>query len=578
MQPFTLLRVFLLCILALPSYAQVTKPDMSPPLDIGATGVNKVLCMRNGSTVLFHFETSKPIQVTVFDSMHKKRHVQKHACRLLDLNMMWSSIFKGLYEINGEAVLFLEQEHLGKHALVRLRFDGNDGQLIEEELLGEWKSINKHTSFYVMKSREADSYAILFATEVPQFLECDLRVVYFSNTHKRVREVPLAVNRKKYDYMDVINAEQQPNGILITLVLSKMITNGRPANADIYDPELPVMDHTMALYYLPADSTSVLKNTIDIPRDVYPLYANYTYNPFASALNVTMLSYREGFKRNGLEVLPTAFTDNIFLHVDEQNMGIRYKWLHDKMATDFIKQSNTIGKKYEGLPVKTFTNSNGLTTNVSVAVSRYYYNLYGPSYITARDISRAIDSRFRYTGEVSNSRSDVFETYLGNIGITQLDDDGNELWGAVLPCVQYFMSHNHFYYTAELAKKWQHQKLFDDMPAQVYNRQFLSFNAYNTGKDLYVIYNDYNKNFKNSIQSPGDTIFSFDHALAFYYKVDRKKEVTKHYLYGTPGKNEFKCSFIEGADFDEQRKVYASLVQYTRNDNITLRMAWAQLD
>jgi hypothetical protein len=47
---------------------------------------------------------------------------------------------------------------------------------------------------------------------------------------------------------------------------------------------------------------------------------------------------------------------------------------------------------------------------------------------------------------------------------------------------------------------------------------------------------------------------------------------------GEPLPKEYKSSFIEGADFDEQRGVYATLVRYKRGEYVSIRMAWVKMD
>jgi hypothetical protein len=60
--------------------------------------------------------------------------------------------------------------------------------------------------------------------------------------------------------------------------------------------------------------------------------------------------------------------------------------------------------------------------------------------------------------------------------------------------------------------------------------------------------------------------------------VNRKNEVNKYSLLGECPEAEHRASFIEGADFDEKRGVYATLVQVRRGDYTALRMAWCKLD
>lgn len=57
---------------------------------------------------------------------------------------------------------------------------------------------------------------------------------------------------------------------------------------------------------------------------------------------------------------------------------------------------------------------------------------------------------------------------------------------------RYYNSNRQYLNERELCSRWQDQQLFGDWPFEVYNRQFISFNTYSNGKDLYIIYNDYN--------------------------------------------------------------------------------------
>ena len=72
--------------------------------------------------------------------------------------------------------------------------------------------------------------------------------------------------------------------------------------------------------------------------------------------------------------------------------------------------------------------------------------------------------------------------------------------------------------------------LFGDLPEQVYERQFLSLNSYERNKNLYVIFNDDNKNFNEAVGARGDTIYTYDNTNTCYYKINNKREITKNYL------------------------------------------------
>jgi hypothetical protein len=577
-----LLSLFLFLVATI-AYSQEKKYAQSIPVDIGQTGVNKVLCMKNGNTMLFHFEPGKPIVVKVFDSLHKMIAGREHPCHLLDIAMLGEATFKGLYDINNEAVLFLEQERLSRYVLIMLRFNAKDGTLVEEKFAGESQTQGKRTKYYVMKNKDDDGYAIFFCTDIPQFKKCNLSITYYNNKHEIVKEVPLQVDRKQYDVIDVLGAEWQHEGTCITLDLKKEIPGESAHSGDGIDPQwvgahslvnpyqvegytnthkggdkpgpngVVAYNHDLCIYFIPKDGANVKTKVVGVTRDVYPYYSNFAYNPFANALNLLVLSYREYNYQFGTDIQPSAIVSSLFFNLDEEAMSFNYKWIKNERANSFIKEQTGKVRSFEGLPVKMFTNENGLSTVVYRSFNRY------------KDLE-------------TFERSAVYDSYLGDLCITQFDDNGNEIWGTVLPNAQFFKSYRHYYFADELSHRWQDQAMFLDLPPQVYKRQFLSQDVYNWNKSFYIIYNDYNKNFNNSIKKPGDTVYEFANTNTCYYKLNRKKEITKGYLFGEPARNEFKCSFIEGADFDEQRGVYAALVQRKRGDDISLIMAWSHLE
>lgn len=524
---------------------------LSNPISESETGVYKVLCMPNGNTLLFHMEPSKPIGVKVFDSSHKLIAVKEHGGSELNVNIFKTSLFKGLFEINGEAVLFFQQPYLNKQRLVRMRLDGNTGNIISEEVIGESKGLAKPMQFYVMHDKRDGTYAILYCTDVPQFKECEVSVKFYNEKHEMKTELPIVIDRKPYDYMNVLSADVLPEGTCITLRFAELKMNG--TSSSIGYGRSAIYENYLGIYYIPKNSKEVQSKVIDVTTDFYPYYVQSSYNKFANSVNVLALSYQDILLRNGLENKPAAFTAVLFLKYDENSHDIQHSWLNNRMATDYLKQRTDTNHVYRGIPVKYFTTSTGLSTVIS-------------------------ESYDRYQNVESNARSSVYETFFGNIGVTQFNDEGEEIWGTVLPVSQYYKSYKHYYSAFELGKRHQDQDLFNDWPAQIYGRQFVSLNAYERNHNHYIICNDLKENFRRNFSAATDTVFDFLTANAVCYKINRKNEVAKYNLLGDAPEAEYRASFIEGADFDERRGVYATLVQIRRRDYTALRMAWCKLD
>ncbi len=248
--------------------------------------------------------------------------------------------------------------------------------------------------------------------------------------------------------------------------------------------------------------------------------------------------------------------------MDEQTFAANYGWYSNKLGNNMMGRKKDSLGVFKGFPVKMLTNGNGLSTVISESYERAAST---ENYAGSRGMA------------MQGSGSRVLETFLGNMCITQYDDDGRELWGTVLPKAQYFRSYRHYYNPADLAKKWQQHALFNDLPPQVFDRQFMSTNIYNHNGNFFIVFNDCNKG-EDDKTAGADTVFTSAMSNACYYKINRKKEIEKAYLLGEPLTKEYKSSFIEGADFDAERGTYASVIRYKRGEYVSLRMAWVKLE
>ena len=542
-----LAATLLLIIHSFTGVAQSKKYDMSDPVDLELEGVNKVLCMKNGNTMLFHFQIGKGITVKIFDSLHKEIASTKTLTRIFDLGVLRVATFKGLIDINNEGVLFIEQEHLSKYQLVRLRFNSADGTLINEELVCESKSLKKRTRSFVMTNEAAPGYAIFFFTEDALFQKCDAFVNYYDGKHQLSKNVTLDVDRKKYDAADAVGAEMQPNGICITLALSKMKTNGTSRN--IGYGSAAVYDHDLAVYFIDKNSNVAKQKVMDVTDNIFSYYSLYTYNSFARNLNLLLVSYVEVSYKVGLFWTPGAIVNDVLVKLNENDLAPKATVIKNKIASTSPSQNVQNGKGYEGMPVKIYTNDSG----ISMMISEYC-------------MRQANDKTKKYPKS----------TLFGDICLTWFDSDGNEVSGIILPKAQMEKGLERYYQVREISMKWQDAAFFDDVPEVVYERQFVSINTFNKGGDIYIIYNDADENINSPIGRRGTPVYNFGHTNTACYKITRENEITRQYLFGEPA-GDNKVSFIEGADCDVQRGTYAALTQYTKGDAVSLRMAWSRL-
>ena len=130
----------------------------------------------------------------------------------------------------------------------------------------------------------------------------------------------------------------------------------------------------------------------------------------------------------------------------------------------------------------------------------------------------------------------------------------------------------------EIAHRNREKYLFRDRPSQGYANQFASITSFGNNSDIYIMYNDVHSNFNKGISSPIDTVYSYDHANAVFYKLGKRREVIKHYLFGEPGEGKSVASMIESAAWDEAKGEYVTVVLKREGDKIKTHVAWCNLN
>lgn len=109
----------------------------SNPFKEPEMGASRLLLMKNGNTLFFQFTGAKGVNVTVYDQQHQSAGVLNNRISSWKPKKMKHTDLKALFEVNGNAVVFLEQLIERHPTLYRLIFDGETGRLLREEMLAE---------------------------------------------------------------------------------------------------------------------------------------------------------------------------------------------------------------------------------------------------------------------------------------------------------------------------------------------------------------------------------------------------------------------------------------------------------
>lgn len=518
--------IFLLLLtlnISLPAFSQDSTVVLSEPIDIPKEGWNKLLWMKNGNTMLLHFEHRKGIVVKVFDPNHKEIAHQKHICKVLDINTLESSQFMGFMEFNGEGVLFVNQYIDNMSTLLRMRFDAQNAKLLKEEKVFPANNYNKRVQYNVSENKTDDGYNVFYYEEKStKEAEAKIEYISFNAQHERVRTIPLDMKNEEFDFVSLVGFTlDYRDAAMAVLRLSKIV-------------KFPdVNDYYVRVLYLPKDEKQFITHDFKLPQNFLPDHVDYTYNKFAGNLNLYMTTRVLEKMTKGRQSLDFIYNQNSMLISREDFSSAEFAVLTDKKINDHLKEHGD-NTRYVGSIMSVTTNERGLTTIVSRSQNTFQGD-------DERDLSK----------------------YSGNIGLTQYDDHGNEIWGTLLPRSRYY----------KLALKDVGYEVFGS--AMEYSLPDISTSCYKN--QFYILYNETPENFDRGIDKPQSPIGDFHRTNTILYHIGKKRELSKKYFFGTTADGEYKHAYANSAHFDEQTGKLAVLMSIQNGDKRTTHIAWTQL-
>lgn len=535
------LIAFMLCTFAL----QAANYELSNELDFSKEGWNKVLQTSDGNTVLFHFEHNKSVLVKVFDSTRKEIASEKFMGKVIDLAQLEESELHGVYEFGSEAVIFISQFILNNHTLVALRFNTTTGKIIKEQKLVSSPSFKARNSYSVVRNTSAGGYAVFCMKDLEANFKETIQLLVFDENHNMTQEVPVTIDTKEYDFIEHVSTNVGEDGAYVVTLTCKKI---------IHFPD--EIDRYLALCYLPKGAKLFNNVITKLPESFYPYYTMYTYNPFAEKLNLFLVNAQTLTYKYGLETRSEVIYNSVMLMYPAINLGsLSFETIAHKHANKYLQEETDTTQYIKPIPTRVYTNKYGLTTL----------------------ISEENELKLKFQNQVTN------RTLIGNVTITQINDEGKELWATILPKKQFVENALTVY---DIHKRGTYTKLFRRYdPTSDWIYQFVSYKSImKPNGDCYIIFNDLNSNRDNTISTGVDSMYSrsttknYENTNAVIYKVTRKREVTKENVFDTPDSTTNYAAMIEGSDYNETTQSFACVLLCREGNKYIQKLGWRKLD
>ncbi|XZF13548.1 hypothetical protein ACTHGU_17345 [Chitinophagaceae bacterium MMS25-I14] len=510
--------------------------ELSAALDLPLTGWNKVLQVRNGNTLLFHLEPNKGILVKVFDPRHKEVATVKYICELIDVNTLEMADFKGLYDINGEAVLFMQQPYFNRTSLFRMRFDIGTGKLLKEEIVERSTSLANETLFYICKAKDNDNYAIFHYRNIVRNPEERMTVSLWNGKHEKIKEAAIPVPLEKLYAAKYLGLSVEKDAIYcgIGLLKQNAVDNFQQY---IYAAQLRNQDTGFHIQQLEVD-------------DRVPLFLSvFTPNEFSDAESMMTLGMYASVEKSGNHTEYAYFPVPYFSTYQQKDFAaLSLKTIPTEKMDAALKGFTDTFSQASWIPVKMYTNKLG--------ASFLSYELQGSYYATEKG-------------------KDVYRTLLGGIGINILNDEGQPFFSTVIPKKQQL---NTYLSAEESARRRTSKPLFRSLQEYDYDEQFASFDLLEGKNNYFIIFNDDPSNFDKNISDTLTTIIDYNITSAVLYTFNKKRELAHQYLFGKP---EAGCNIscqVESSDYDQEKNSYAVLVLNRKNHKTNTCIAWCHFD
>ncbi|PZF74079.1 hypothetical protein [Taibaiella soli] len=531
-----LITLFAAVLLYTAAGAQAAKIVYSDPIEIPAVGYNKLLQVRNGNTLLLHFEPYKGIVLKVFDKSHKEIASQKHTCEIVDINALNQADFKGLFDINGEAVLFIQQPYLSRMSLMRLRIDANTGKLLKEEVVERAPTFKNETIFYVQQFSGKDQYAILHYKNLAFMPDEKIKISIWSSKNEKLREVSIDKPFEELHTMRYNGFNAEKDAIYACFSLYIQIADGQ-FKQYLYNARLNENDTACSL------------QKVEIDDRIPSYFSVFTPNEFAETENMMAMNMYSTEEKVGENKETAYFPVPYFFSFAKSDFSV---------ASSSVIEEDKINEKTAGM-------RDTMTPSAWIPLRMH----------TSKTGASAVFYEMQHDYFKHEKGKDFHQTYLGHLAVNILNDNGSSVFCLVIPKKQVLYS---LYEAEDLSRRNTTRHLFRDMAAEDHYSQFASFEVLPVKGNYHILVNDLVENFDRKITDTLNAVTNFDYSNAICYTLNRKRELTKSYLFGTPAAGEAKPCQLESANYNESTGLYAVVMQEYANNKTSIKIAWCQFD
>jgi hypothetical protein len=273
---------------------QVTLSEAFP--EPAADGWDKLVLLPNGNTCYLHLDKNDGISVALYNEKKELVVSDKISGKQWDAGDMNNTEIDGVYEINGQVVIFLQQLIKYKPSLFRIVIDGATGHWVKEDKIGELPTVlhreavalNNLAShdFYVSKDPYSGYYAVAFFAggELSRKENAAERVqvMHFSPTHELLNQAYYTLADNAYTYFSFLDmaVNNKSSVYLCTVGFNTKKTEGAPQSQVLVSA-------------LKAGQQAFTHQPLDYTANFGGAYADLQWSPAANRLQLFLAAAPE---------------------------------------------------------------------------------------------------------------------------------------------------------------------------------------------------------------------------------------------------------------------------------------------
>jgi len=496
-------------------------------------GYGKILQLKNGNTLFVHITYKQGIEIQVYNRDHKQR-----AAKIISpgYGNLKHALIEGIFEMQGDVVLFIADGEDRKPVLNRLIIDGNTGVLKDEKKIAELNRVSMgqgyamlfgkvpQPDFFIRKDPNSDNYALVMMNSFESDRNKRLQIVFFGSDHTEIGRAYYNSPNDKYKYMNYLDMAVLGKDKVSVLAYA---FNTRASGGK---------ESELVLATLDAGAVNVSLDEFDFTKDMVIDGGIARFNPVSKT--IVLLAAAKADKRSNEYV-------SFLLTIDPYKRKlISNTIVYPSQANE--KNMELFGKKhrYTGMPQNLFINNDG-------SYSIVYQEI------------------INYTQEHNDGTAATY-TDLENLAVSNYDASGKETASCLLPMSQrVFKSYLHTFYHS---KREGTAQLLDE------GGQYKSF-AYLNGKDKsYILINDIEGNSESLKKGKLTTIQGVKDCDGIYVEISGNEILPERkFVFGKPeNKHEHDLGLFAISDYDREQNLYVTLKLEKEGRGKNVQLVWLQ--